>query len=193
MEGGGLPEQDGSFSMGDDLAPGSWQLLSQFSPQIYQPKSPLKCLFLSAVPLPEPRVSGCKLTFMHWLSKRLSASPAVCAWQRETLPLFSIRCYLDLVLLGLWYGRLGKPAWGLDPTFLWGIPPATKIFFQHFQLMPMGAHSALSSALYTSDIVVKLFLLSVHGYKSSLLLLFNCLFWISPQFSYNSRLVLGGG
>ena len=43
-------------------------------------------------------------------------------------------------------------------------------------------------------VVLKLVVLSVQGYEASLLLLFSCLFCIiSPPFSCNSRLVLGGG
>ena len=50
--------------------------------------------------------------------------------------------------------------------------------------MPVGAQPAshVSSALATSPIVVKWFLLSVHGYKASLQLVFS---WFSGCFFYH--------
>ena len=124
----------------------------------------------------------------------LSASSVVCPWQRETLPLSTAGCYLGTFWALVLY-RLGSPAWGLDPTHLRGKPSAIEIFFQHFSCHPLepSQPSHISSTLRTSHVVVQLFLLSVRGYKTSLLLFFICLFCMtSPQFSYNSTLVLGG-
>ena len=51
LEGSGLPEQDGCCSMGDDSAPGSQRLLSQFSPPSLHPQSLLKHLQPTLPPL----------------------------------------------------------------------------------------------------------------------------------------------
>ena len=90
LEGSALPEHDGWCHMGDDSALESWGLLSQFSPQSLHPQSLLRSHQPTLpLPLPEPRVSGCKWKFVCWTFIQLFASPAVCLWQRATLPLFT--------------------------------------------------------------------------------------------------------
>ena len=98
------------------------------------------------------------------------------------------------VLSQLWYCRLGSPPWGLDPTLLRGKAPAAEISLLNFSCLPWepSQPSCTSSALPTSLILVKWFLLFVHGYKASLHLAFSWLFrMISLQFSCNFRFVLG--
>ena len=95
----------------------------------------------------------------------------------------------------LWSCR-GESSWGIDPTLFRGNPKATEISLWHisFHLWEPSQPSHVSSALHTSHVMVKLFLLSVRGYKASLQLVFSWLFWmIPPKFSCNSRLVLGEG
>ena len=48
----------------------------------------------SALPLPEPRVTGFTRKFVSWPFKRLSESPEVSPWQTETLLLFTALCHL---------------------------------------------------------------------------------------------------
>ena len=96
----------------------------------------------------------------------------------------------------LWCYRLGSPAWGLDSTLLRVIPLTTEISLWNLSYHPWepSQPSHTSSALPTSHVVVKWFLLFFLGYEASLQLVFSCLFKvISLQFSCNSRLVLGGG
>ena len=63
-------------------------------------------------------------------------------------------------------------------------PPTTEISLQHFSCCQPSQPSCVSSSLPTGHVVVKWFLLSVLGYKSSLQLVFSWLFWmISLQFS----------
>ena len=103
--------------------------------------------------------------------------------------------YVIWVPFGLWCYRLGSPAWGLDPAFLRGNPPAAAISQQKFSccMREHGHPSRTSSALPISLVMVKWFLLSVLGFRASLQLVFSWLFrMISLQFSCNSRLVLGG-
>ena len=119
-----------------------------------------------ALPLPEPRVSGCKQNFVHLPFKRLSAS--LCLPGRQNPDAFHSH-----VLYGFlsWFSgcKLGSPAWGLDPTFLRGNPLATEISFQHFSCHQWEHRqpSDASSALPFSLIVGKWFLHAVCGYKAS--------------------------
>ena len=71
---------------------------------------------------------------------------------------------LDVILVSflLWCYRLGSPAWGLEPTFLRGNPPGCWNIPSCHLWEPSHA-----SALPSSHIVVKWFLLSVLGYKVS--------------------------
>ena len=95
LEGSGLLKHYGCCGMGDDSAPGSWQLFSQLSPQSSCPQSLLSHLQPTLLPpLPEPWVSGCKWKFVHWSFKWLFVSPAIHLWQREILLLFATVCYL---------------------------------------------------------------------------------------------------
>ena len=126
--------------------------------------------------------------------KKLSVPPAICLWQRETLPLFTAGCFLGsclaLVVLA------GKPSLGFRFHPFQGHSLAAEISLWHFCccLWEPGQPFCASSSLPTSLIVVKWFLLSVHGYKASLQLVFFWLFQMtSLQFSCNSRLVLGEG
>ena len=192
-----MPESNVSCSMGDDSAQGSAVLmvavLSVLSPKPPTADSTQVSLVHSALPFPAPRVNGSKRNFLCWPFNRLSASPAISPWPIEPLLLFTTGCYLGS--FWLWCYRLGSPAWGLDPTLLRGKHLATEISLQHFSCRPWEPRqlSHASSALPTNHIVLKCFLLSVHGYKASLQLVFSWLFkMISLQFSSNSRLVLGG-
>ena len=95
LEGSVLPEQDGCCHMGDDSAPRSWWLLSQFSPQSLCPQSLLRLLQPTLPPdFARALVSGCRLKFVHWPFKQLFAPPAVHHWQRATLLLFTTGWYL---------------------------------------------------------------------------------------------------
>ena len=101
---------------------------------------------------------------------------------------------LDVVWVPFWLCccRLGSLAWGLDPTLLRQNPSAAEISLRHFSccLWEPSQPSRASSALPTSLVVVKWFLLSLRGYQASFQLVSSWLFrMISPQFSCNSRLV----
>ena len=134
--------------MGNDSAHWSLSLCLQFSPpEPLTPDSPQVSLVLSALPLPEPRVHSYKQNFVLWPFKRLSASPAISPWQRETLRLFTAGCclgsFMALVLLA------GQPSLGFrphtsqaEPLSCWNIPQA-------LQLLPVGAQSALLCLLCT--------------------------------------------
>ena len=92
---------------------------SILSPDPLTPNSPQMSLVYSALPLPEPRVSGCKQNFVHWPFKRLSASPTISPFQK---PCYFSQLDVIWVTFWLWCYRLGNPAWGLDPTFS-GVTP----------------------------------------------------------------------
>ena len=119
---------------------------SVLSPKPPTPNSPPATLVHSALPLPEPRVSGCKWNFVNCI-KRLSASPDVSPWQIETLLLFTAGCYLGS--FQAWYCRLGSPAWGIDPTLLRGNPHGHWIIPSGLQLPHVGAQPALWHLLHT--------------------------------------------
>ena len=114
------------------------------------------------------------------------------SWQRTTMVFFTASCYLctflPLVL------QAGDPSLGFRPHFSQGYP--TNCLIIPLALLPMGVQPAFLSLHHTpyQSIIVEIILMSCRGYKSSLSLLFSYLFQvISPQFGYNSRLVLGGG
>ena len=56
--------------------------------------SPQASLVHSSLPLPVPRVSGCKPNFVLWPFKRLCASPDISPWLIEPLLLFTAGYYL---------------------------------------------------------------------------------------------------
>ena len=56
---------------------------SVLSPEPLAPDSPHASLVHSALPLPEPRVSGCKQNFVHCPFKRLSAFLAISSCQQK--------------------------------------------------------------------------------------------------------------
>ena len=94
--------------------------------------SPLCSPVHSILPLPEPKVIGCKRNFVHWPFKRLFASPAVSPWQTESPLLFTAGCYW--FFSQLWW--LGSSSWGLEPTLLRGKPLASEISLQYFSCCP---------------------------------------------------------
>ena len=123
-----------------------------------------------------------------------SASPAVSPWLTESLLPFTAACYLSSFLALVL--KAGEPSLGFEPTLLRGILQSLKY--------PSGSSASTFGspaspvtcppALPTSHVVLKCFLLSVHGCKASLQLVFSGLFkMISLQFCCNSRLVLRGG
>ena len=85
----------------------------------------------------------------------------------------------------LWCCSLGSPAWGLDPTLLRVNSLAIEISLWNFShcLWEPSQLSQTSSALPTSHVVVKWFLLSDLGYKASFQLVFH---WIVRMVLYNS-------
>ena len=107
-------------------------------------------------------------------------------------------CFSELhviwVSFWLWCCKLRSPACSLEPTLLRGNSLAAEISLQNFSCHPCepSQPSCAFSTFPTSHIVVKWFLMSIHGYKGSLQLVFSWLFWMTYiQFSCNSRLVLG--
>ena len=181
--------------MVNESAPGSWWLLTLFSakatiPSISSSVSVLVCPSFARAQgkLAENEIL-CIVPSTGSLSLQLSVPG------REKPCCFS---QLDViwVLFRLWFCKLGILGWGLDPTLPRGDPLAAEMFLQPFSchLWELSQPSCVSSALGTSHVVVKLFLLSVHGYKASLLLLFSCLLQMIPlKFICNSSLVLVGG
>ena len=136
------------------------------SPRLSCVSSPL-CLH-SALPLPEPRVRGCKWNFVCWPFKSLSESPAVSPWQREPLLLFKAGCYLSSFRLGSFWNSsccLREPS----------------------------QSSCVFSVLPTSLIVVKWFLLSVLGYKARFLLFYVLFFFflITYNVAYLAECFIG--
>ena len=128
-----------SCSMGDDSAQGSSQQAAPavLSLKLPSPDSPQAPLVHSALPLPEPRVSGCKLNFVGWPFKRLPASLTITPWQTETLLLFTIGC--DLGSFPALVLQAGEPSLGFRPhTSCGGTPPATETSLQHFSCSPWG-------------------------------------------------------
>ena len=122
-------------------------------------------------------------------------SPAICPWQVENLLFCTAGCFLcSFLALVLQTGEL---SFGFRHRSPQGEPQPLKYpSLWHFSCRPWESrHSSwLSSALPTGHIVVKCFLLSVYGYKTSFQLVFSWLFkMISLQFNCNSRLVLRGG
>ena len=102
------------------LNTGTWLLLPQFSLQrATMSDSPQVSLVHSALPLPEPRVSGCKQNFVCWPFKRLSVSSAISSWQIELLLLFSCMLF-GFLSSSHAVGR--TPVLCLDPTLLSGNP-----------------------------------------------------------------------
>ena len=94
---------------------------SVLSPEPPAPDSPQVD---SALPLLEPRVSGCKLNFVHWPFKRLSTSLGFSPWHTETLLLVTAGCYVGF-FPSLCYS-LGSPVWVWTPHFSGGTPQLLK-------------------------------------------------------------------
>ena len=129
------------------------------------PDSPQASLVDSAIPLPEPKVSGCRRNFVHWSFKRVSVSEAVSPCQIETLLLFTAGCYLDSSLALLLLD--GDPSLGFRPlTLLMGKPLAAEISLQNFRccLWELSQTFHTSFILPTSLVVVNWFLLFVLGH-----------------------------
>ena len=125
--------------------------------------------------------------------KSLSVSTAFSPWPTELLLLFTTGCYLGSFLALVL--QAGQPSfWFQTPYFSGGTPwilkypPSTSAAACRSQLVL----SYLLCTLYQSC-CAECFLLSIHGYKASLQLVFSWLFkMISLLLSCNSRLVLGG-
>ena len=129
----------------------------------------------SALPLLEPRVSGCKQNFVCWPFKRLSAFPAISPWQTETLLLFTAGCHLGS------FPSSGDIGWGAQlgvrPHTSQGDPAQSLKYPSGTSAASLGAQPALSHLCTPYQyIVVKWFLLSIHGHKASLQLVFGWLF-----------------
>ena len=93
-------------------------------------------------------------------------------WLKPSIPGREKPCHfsqLDVVwvLFGLRCYRLGNQAWGLDLTLLRGNPLKYSSSPSAAAWQP-SQPSHISSTLHTNHFVVKLFLLSVCGYKTSL-------------------------
>ena len=158
-------------------------------------KFPQASLVPSDLPLPWPRVSGYKHNFVQSFSFRgsLCLQPALPGRQE---PCWFSQLEVIWVPFSFWCCSLGIPAWVIGPTLLRGNPLATEISIKNFSrlLWEPSQPPRASSAFPTSLVVVKWFLLSLRGYQASFQLVFSWLFrMISPQFSCNSRLALGGG
>ena len=98
--------------------------------------------------------------------------------------LFAPGCYLCAFEALVLYA--GDPSLGFTPQISQVDPTSCLII--PLALLPVGAQPALLSLHRT------LYQTGCAKAEASLLLLFTCLFWvISPQFSCNSRLLLGGG
>ena len=97
----------------------------------------------SALPLLEPRVSGCKWNFVLWPFKRLSAFLAVSPWQTEILLLFTAECYL-----GSFPASGGEPNLEFRAHTSLGEPPATEISLWCLT-PPVGAQPTLYHLLCT--------------------------------------------
>ena len=171
MEGYALPETDGlcSMEMTQQILPA---VPSVFDPEPPALDSPHVPIVHSALPLLEPRLSGCKWNFMPWPLKRLSASPVVSPRWTETPLLFTAGCYLSSFPGSC---RLGSPAWGLDCTLLRGNHPATEISLWNFSSCPWEP-SQPSCASFALPVTSWWLFLSVFGYKASLQLVFSWLF-----------------
>ena len=146
------------LQMGNDSAQGSLSAdPSALSPKPQIPDS-LAALVHSALPLLEPRVSGCKWNSVGWLFKRLSASLAVSPWQTETLLLFTTKCYLGSFLNSVTLG------WGAQlevwiTYFSGGSPLDAEISLWNIGCHPWEpCQPSRTSTLPTSLIVVMWFL-----------------------------------
>ena len=144
--------------MGNDSTGILLAVTSILSPDPPTPDFLQASLVHSALPLLEPRLSGCKLNCVHWPCKRLSAYVALIPWQTETLLLFTAGCYLGS--FAACCCTLGSPAWDLDPKLLRGNDPAADLSLWNFSccLLQSSQASCSTSALPTSLFVVKWFL-----------------------------------
>ena len=116
--------------------PGSCLFL-QFSPDPPTPESPQASLVHSALPLPEPRLSGCKQNVVCWPFKRLSASPAASPWPTEppaTFHRWMLSGFLSCSSTVGWQAHLGVQAL----HFSGGSPQLLK-YPPELQLPPVGS------------------------------------------------------
>ena len=167
---------------------------SVLSPESPTPDSPQASLVHSALPLSQPRLSGC--------NKILCIGPLRgCVCLQPSLPGRKKPCCFHSWMLSGFLSGSDAVGWGAQlrvyhpPNFSRG-SPATEISLQNFSCCPWepSQPSRASSALPASLVMVKWFLLSVLGYKASLQPVFSWLYrMISLPFSCNSTLVLGGG
>ena len=120
-------------------------------------------------------------------------SLAISPLETETLWLYTAGCYLGSFLVLVL--EAGETSLRFRPHTSQEQPPSCCNILLDLQLPPVEPSQPSGvSALPTSHVVVKWFLLSVHGYKVSLHVVCSWLFrMLSLQFSCNSAFILGDG
>ena len=140
----------------------------QFSPQSHQPQT---LLSVSSPLCPFPVGALGQVLQTKFCALAFCVSSCLSLVERNPAVLHS------WVPFQPWCCRLGSPAWGLDLTLLRSnpCPRAAEISLWNFSCCPweLSQPSHASFALPTSLVVVKWFLLSVLGYKTSLQLVFS--------------------
>ena len=151
LEGSALPEKDGSYSIGNDSAQGSWTQTLQFCSHSHQPR--LSSWGSSRLCSPSVGFQG------KWLQTEfcvLALQVAVCISSHLSLVDRSSTMFYSWILSGflsqMWCFRMGSPTWGLEPPLLRGKPPAAEISLQSFSCHPWepSQPSRVSSVLPTS-------------------------------------------
>ena len=158
MEGCVLPKKDGFCNTGilaaDPLAPSSEPPTSEF------PHTALVC---SALPIPEPRETGYKLSFVHWPFKRVCVPLALSCGRQKPC------CFSQPDAVGA-FPSAGALGWGAQTGLL------------HILHTPYQSHCG--------EVVPSV---CPFYKASLQLLFTWLFWIISLQFSCSSRLVLGGG